>query len=33
VQAVYLEEWGTTHFYQQVFVVDPSGRQLFAYVP
>jgi hypothetical protein len=33
VQAVYLEEWGTTHFYQQVFVVDPSGRQLFAYAP
>jgi hypothetical protein len=33
VQTVYLEEWGTPHFYQQVFFVDPGGRQLFAYAP
>jgi hypothetical protein len=33
VQAVYLEEWGTTHFYDQVFIVDQGGRQLFVYIP
>jgi hypothetical protein len=33
VQRVYLAEWGTPHFYQQVFIVDRNGRQLYAYVP
>jgi hypothetical protein len=33
VRAVYLAEWGTQYFYDQVFIVDPGGRQLFAYAP
>jgi hypothetical protein len=33
VRAVYLAEWGTQYFYDQVFFVDSSGRQLFAYAP
>jgi hypothetical protein len=31
--AVYLDEWGTTNFYDQVFIVDQTGRQLFVYMP
>lgn len=33
VEAVYLDEWGTSHFYNQVFIVDQGGRQLFVYTP
>lgn len=33
VEAVYLDEWGTPHFYHQVFIVDQTGHQLFVYVP
>lgn len=30
---VYLAEWGTSYFYDRVFIVDHNGRQLFAFSP